>query len=408
MKRGATGHYVATVAGGVRCQAFVPHPLPPAPPITLSGDLEKVFAEAYRALGGLDVISSLLPDPGMVLYSYVRKEAVMSSQIEGTQSSLDDLLIYEAEGVPGAPLDDVEEVSAYVRALNTGIQRIREEGWPIARRVVLELHEILMTAGRGGQRRPGKFRNGPVWLGHDQADKALHVAPPANEVAQCWSDLEHFINATGRDMDPLIRAALAHVQFETIHPFFDGNGRVGRMLIPLMLVQDGVLGNPLLFLSVYFKEHRQTYYELLQSTRTEGDWEEWLAFFLRAVATTANEAVDTAVAIRKLQAEHLARLPTLGRGADSAARVLEALVARPVASAPELIKRTGLTRPPVYRALRDLEEKIGVVQEITGRKRGQIFAYRPLLELLHGSSPPIALPSETLAEDSAPGPDQST
>lgn len=235
MDRGLTGRYVNSVAGGVNCQAFVPTPLPPIPPLNLTGKLQTRLGEAMLALGRLDAISTLLPDANLFLYSYVRKEAVMSSQIEGTQSSLSDLMIYELEVQPGVPMDDVQEVSCYVSALNLGIELI-QDGYPITYRFISKLHRSLMTSGRGVSKSPGEFRKNQVWIGGHRADEATFVPTPAHLLEQCWSDLEKFLNDQPVATDPLIKAALSHVQFETIHPFMDGNGRLGRLLIPLILV----------------------------------------------------------------------------------------------------------------------------------------------------------------------------
>ncbi|MCG8394475.1 MAG: Fic family protein, partial [Pseudomonadales bacterium] len=307
MQRGLTGYYSSSIAGGVACQAFVPAPLPPAPALVLDDKLQARLSEALVALGRLDAISTLLPSAPLFLYSYIRKEAVMSSQIEGTQSSLSDLMVYEMEGTPGVPMDDVQEVSCYVRALNLGIQRIRE-GHPITIRLVRELHQALMTHGRGIHRSPGEFRQNQVWIGGHRPDEAAFVPPPANHIADCWADFERFINDEPTATAPVIKAALAHVQFETIHPFMDGNGRLGRLLIPLILLQAGILKEPLLYLSVFFKHHRQVYYEHLQQVRFTGDWEAWLLFFVDAIADTANKAVQTAQDLNTLLATDKARL----------------------------------------------------------------------------------------------------
>jgi len=250
MNRGLTGNYTPTVAGGIACQAFVPMSLPPLPALDISGKLQARLNEALIALGRLDAISTLLPDAKLFLYSYVRKEAVMSSQIEGTQSSLSDLMLYEMEGQPGVPMDDVQEVSCYVNALTLGVERIRQ-GHPISFRLLTEVHQALMTSGRGTQRGPGEFRRNQVWIGGHRADEATFVPPPANQLANCWAALEQFINDVPEPTAPVIKAALAHVQFETIHPFMDGNGRLGRLLIPLILVEAGILKEPLLYLSVF-------------------------------------------------------------------------------------------------------------------------------------------------------------
>jgi Fic family protein len=382
MERGPTGHNTPTIAGGHACLAFVPAPLPPTPGLNLNGKLQVRLDEALIALGRLDAIGMLLPDGRLFLYSYVRKEAVMSSQIEGTQSSLNDLMLYEMEGQPGVPLDDVQEVSCYVKAMTLGVERIRQ-GYPISFRMLTEVHQALMTSGRGAQRGPGEFRRNQVWIGGHRADEATFVPPPANEIAACWAALENFINDVPVPTAALIKAALVHVQFETIHPFIDGNGRLGRMLIPLILVDAGILKEPLLYLSVYFKQHRETYYRLLQHVRTSGDWEAWLLFFADAVGAMANEAVTTAQALTQLLAADKARLAVLGRLAGSARQVLDALFARPVSHIGALTVATGLTAATVGKALDAMEEKLGMVSELTGQKRNRVYAYSAYIDILN-------------------------
>ncbi|MGM8851193.1 Fic family protein [Salinicola halophyticus] len=385
MHRGLTGHHLPSIAGGVNCQAFVPAPLPPDPPLSLGDKLQDRLSAAHVALGRLDGISTLLPDAQLFLYSYVRKEAVMSSQIEGTQSSISDLMVYEMEGIPGVPMDDVQEVSCYVRALNLGIQRIRE-GHTITIRLILELHQELMTNGRGTHRRPGEFRQNQVWIGGHRADEATFVPPPANQLADCWSAFERFLNDEPSATAPVIKAALAHVQFETIHPFMDGNGRLGRLLIPLILVQAGILSEPLLYLSVFFKRHRQVYYEHLQNVRLTGDWESWLLFFVDAIADTANHAVVTAQALNALLARDKARLSELGRLSGSATQVLEALYRHPIANIATLHLDTGLTQATVGKVLEALAQQLNIVRELTGQKRNRVFAYSDYIELLNRES----------------------
>lgn len=382
MQRGLTGHYIPSIAGGVACQAFVPQALPPTPALAFDDKLQARLNDALLALGRLDAISVLLPDAKLFLYSYVRKEAVMSSQIEGTQSSLSDLMLYEMEGQPGVPMDDVQEVSCYVKALSLGVQRIRE-GLPISYRLMLEVHAALMTSGRGIQRGPGEFRRNQVWIGGHRADEATFVPPPANQVADCFTALERFINDADTVTSPIIKAALAHVQFETIHPFMDGNGRLGRLLIPLILVEAGVLQEPLLYLSVFFKRHRQTYYELLQQVRTHGDWEAWLLFFVDAIAATANQAVSTAQQLTALLVQDKARLAALGRLAGSATQVLDALFAHPIANINALTAATGLTPATIGKALDALENQLGIVREITGLKRNRVYAYSAYIAILN-------------------------
>ncbi|MGM0785986.1 MAG: Fic family protein [Pseudomonadota bacterium] len=382
MERGLTGHYIDTIAGGVRCQAFIPEPLPPQPPLVLNGKLQGRINHAMLALGRLDAISTLLPEASLFLYSYVRKEAVMSSQIEGTQSSLSDLMLYEMKGLPGVPMDDVQEVSCYVNALMLGVQRIRE-GFPISHRLVMEVHTALMTSGRGIHRGPGQFRSNQVWLGGHRPDEAVFVPPPPQHLAECWSALERFINDIPEATDPLIKAALAHVQFETIHPFMDGNGRLGRLLIPLILVEAGILNEPLLYLSVFFKKHRQVYYERLQQVRVTGDWEAWLLFFVDAVADTASQAVTTARQLNRLQEQDKTRLAELGRQAGSAGLVLDALFQLPIANINHLCQQTGLTPATVGKLLTAMEAKLGIVDEVTGQRRNRIYAYRAYIDILN-------------------------
>lgn len=386
MQRGITGHYTPTVAGGIACHAFVPLPLPPLPALDISGKLQTRLNEALIALGRLDAISTLLPDAKLFLYSYVRKEAVMSSQIEGTQSSLSDLMLYEMEGQPGVPMDDVQEVSCYVNALTLGVERIRE-GHPISFRLLTEIHQALMTSGRGTQRGPGEFRRNQVWIGGHRADEATFVPPPANQIADCWAALEQFINDVPDATAPVIKAALVHVQFETIHPFMDGNGRIGRLLIPLILVEAGILKEPLLYLSVFFKQYRDSYYHLLQQVRTSGDWEAWLLFFVDAIAATANQAVSTAQQLTQLLATDKARLAGLGRLAGSATLILDALFAHPVSNIAALTGVTGLTPATIGKALDALEHDLGMVHELTGQKRNRVYAYRAYIDILNQETP---------------------
>lgn len=382
MDRGLTGEYISAIAGGIACKAFVPAPLPPNPPLQIDGKLQGRINQAMLSLGRLDAISTLLPDAHLFLYSYVRKEAVMSSQIEGTQSSLSDIMLYEMEGVPGVPMDDVREVSCYVSALDLGIKRIREEH-PISFRLLIELHQALMTSGRGVNRSPGEFRKSQVWIGGHRPDEATFVPSPANTLAESWAELERFINDVPEQTDPLIKAALMHVQFETIHPFMDGNGRIGRLLIPLILVEAKVLSEPVLYLSVFFKKHRQTYYERLNQVRLTGDWEAWLLFFVDAVAETANKAVGTAQQLNGLRTNDKARLTELGRQAGSANQIIDALFEQPIASINKLIEITGISAATVGKTLEALEQQLGIVKEITGQKRNRVFAYTAYIEILN-------------------------
>jgi Fic family protein len=278
------GRYEVRHVMGESVRAYVPSALPPVPAIDMTPRLQALLERATLALGRLDGLSTLLPDVSLFIYMYIRKEALLSSQIEGTQSSLTDLLLYENAAVPGVPLDDVQEVSRYVAAMTHGLNRLRED-FPLSLRLIREIHEVLMRDARGGDKLPGEFRRSQNWLGGTRPGNAVFVPPPHETVLDLMSNLESFLY--NEDTPTLVKAALAHVQFETIHPFLDGNGRTGRLLITFLMCADGMLGAPTLYLSLYFKTHRARYYDLLQRVRLEGAWEEWLEFFLEGVAETA-------------------------------------------------------------------------------------------------------------------------
>ncbi len=374
-----TGHYETITAGGEVVQAFVPQPLPPRRGLDLA-PLQDPLEQALLALGRLDSLASLLPDTGLFLYAYVRKEAVLSSQIEGTQSSLSDLLLFEMEGVPGVPLDDVVEVSNYVAALEHGLQRLRE-GFPLCNRLVREMHARLLASGRGAGNNPGEFRRTQNWIGGPRPGQAHFVPPPPQLVEDCMTDLERFLHGAEGDLPILIRAGLAHVQFETIHPFLDGNGRIGRLLITLLLCHGGVLQEPLLYLSLYFKRHREEYYALLDGVRREGGWEAWLGFFLSGVAEVAGGAVETARRLVALFQEDREEIQAAGRVAGSALRVHHVLKERVVTSLKEVVRRTGLSFPGASTGMQALEE-LGIASELTGRRRNRLFVYRRYIAIL--------------------------
>ncbi len=380
MKRGETGTYVVTATGGEAVRAFVPAPLPPTPPLALEANLQRSLEAAVLALGRLDGVSTLLPDKSLFLYSYVRKEAVLSSQIEGTQSSLSDLLLFELDEAPGVPLDDVVEVSNYVAALDHGLARLRE-GFPLSNRLIREIHGVLFSRGRGSGKDPGEFRRSQNWIGGTRPGNATFVPPPHTMVADCMDALERFLHAEDDGLPVLVRAALAHVQFETIHPFLDGNGRVGRLLITFLLCHAGVLRDPLLYLSLYFKQHRQDYYALLDLVRREGDWEAWLAFFLEGVRLTAQGAVETAQRLAAMFGDDRARIEQGGRRAGSALRVYDALKARPILSLPEICRTTGLSFPAAASGM-DLLAELKIARELTGKRRNRLFVYDRYLSVL--------------------------
>jgi Fic family protein len=380
MQRGETGRYEVTMAGGESVRAFVPAALPPEPPLDFDGGLQQALETAVLALGRLDGVSTLLPDTSLFLYTYVRKEAVLSSQIEGTQSSLSDLLLFELDEAPGVPLDDVVEVSNYVAALDHGLARLRE-GFPLSNRLIREIHGVLLSRGRGSGRAPGDFRRSQNWIGGTGPGNAHFVPPPHKAVEDCMAALERFLHAEDDGLPVLLRAGLAHVQFETIHPFLDGNGRVGRLLITFLLCHAGVLREPLLYLSLHFKQHRSTYYELLDRVRREGDWETWLAFFLDGVHVTADGAVATARRLAAMFQDDRRRIEPRGRRAGSALRVHDALKARPILSLSGICDRTGLSFPAASSAM-DLLVELGIARELTGKRRNRLFLYDRYLAIL--------------------------
>lgn len=387
MHRGMTGHYEVSGAATEPVRAFVPHPLPPTPPLDLAGSRSCLVDAAHLACGRLDGVSLLLPDPDLFLYSYVRREAVLSSQIEGTQSSLSDLLLFELDEAPGAPLDDVVEVSDYVAALEHGLARLRG-GFPLSGRLLCEIHARLLARGRGADKRPGQFRTSQNWIGGTRPGNAHFVPPPPAALPECMANLERFLHDESNGISPLLRAALAHVQFETIHPFLDGNGRVGRLLIVLMLAEAGLLAQPLLYVSLYLKQHRGEYYRLLDAVRHEGDWEAWIEFFLEGVARTAESAVDTAHRLLALFRDDAARIAGHGRSVARTQRVFDALRSRPLATIAALAARTGASVPTVSRAVESLSD-LGIVKEITGRKRERVFAYGRYLDILKEGTEPL-------------------
>lgn len=380
MKRELQGRYVTISMVGEKAQAFVPAPLPPRPPIDWTPELRSKFDQALLALGRLDSVSTLLPDTSLFLYMYVRKEAVLSSMIEGTQSSLSDLLLFELDQEPGVPLDDVREVSNYVAALDHGL-RLLGGGLPLSLRLFREIHGVLLTKGRGSNQTPGEFRRSQNWIGGSRPGNAAFVPPPAEEVLECMSKLELFLHDQPEPSSVLLKAALAHVQFETIHPFLDGNGRLGRLLITLLLCEQKVLREPMLYLSLYFKTHRQYYYELLNNVRMTGDWEAWLDFFAEAVIVTATQAVEAAQQLLDLSNQDRDKISGLGRAAASTLQVHRALMEYPIATSGSLVVKTGITPATVNKALGHLEQ-LGIVKELTAQKRNRLFSYAGYIEIM--------------------------
>lgn len=382
------GRFVRDTTTGEAVQTFVPAPLPPEPALHLTRDDYELMERANRALGRLDGVTTLLPDTGLFLYFYVRKEAVLSSQIEGTQSSLSDLLLYESDGMPGMPMDDAAEVSCYVAALDHGMERLRN-GFPLSLRLLREIHEILLHSGRGSEKQPGAFRRSQNWIGGTRPGNAVYVPPPPHRVTECMGALEKFLHDDPVRMPTLLKAGLAHVQFESIHPFLDGNGRVGRLLITLLLCAEGALTDPILYLSLYFKTHRLRYYDLLQHVRTEGDWESWLRFFLRGVQETANQAVEAARTTLDLFREDRRRIEGIGRAAGSALRVHELLQERPILSIKQAERALNLSQPTISSALTNLQD-LGIVRELTGKQRYRLYVYAAYFDILDEGTQPLA------------------
>lgn len=384
MQRGLTGHYVSTSTAGETVRAFVPHPLPPDPPVLVDGEMGTLLDAASTALGRLDGISSLLPDPRLFLYTYIRKEAVLSSQIEGTQSSLSDLLRHEVDGTPSGLRDDVMEVSCYVDAMEHGL-KLLAEGLPISLRMFREIHARLLAHGRGSTKQPGEFKRSQNWIGGSRPGNAKFVPAPPDLTLEAMGALEKFIHNDPVHTRPLLKAALAHVQFETIHPFLDGNGRLGRLLITFILCAEGVLSQPLLYLSLHFKKHRERYYQLLQEVRMEGKWEDWLRFFLTGVIETSQEAVSNARRLLDLFQADRARLQT---EAASVLRLHEALQIQPILSSAKAAELIQASAPTVNTAFRKLES-LGIVHEMTGNNYARLYAYTEYLAILSQNDEPL-------------------
>ncbi|PIR34020.1 MAG: cell filamentation protein Fic [Alphaproteobacteria bacterium CG11_big_fil_rev_8_21_14_0_20_44_7] len=373
-----TGKFVKTSLKGEGFQSFVPAKLPVKPALDLT-ELQPLLDKANFTLGKLSNVTENIPNIDLILYFYVRKEALLSSQIEGTQSSFDDLLLYESKEVPKVPVEDVEEVSNYVSAIKYGLQRM--EKLPLSSRLIKEIHKILLQGSRGSNKQPGEFRTSQNWIGGTRPGNAIFVPPPYEEALECMSNLEKFLHDEYGKTPTLIKAAIAHLQFETIHPFLDGNGRVGRLLITLLLCSEEVLTKPILYLSLYLKQNRKTYYELLSSVREVGNWEAWIEFFLTAVIETANETIDSVSRILDIFEKDIEKIQTLGRAKESATKVFEYLQAKAICNIPDTSKDLGISQPTVTASIEHLM-KLGIVSEATGKKRERIYSYEAYLNIL--------------------------
>lgn len=381
------GTYIKRSVAGESYHVFVPPALPPQPPINLS-PLARLLAKASTATGRLDAVAEFLPDSSLFLYYYVRKEAILSSQIEGTQSSLSDLLLYESNEAPSVPIDDVAEVSCYVAALEHGLQRI-QSGFPLSLRLIREMHEILLSKGRGSHKQPGEFRTSQNWIGGSRPGNARFVPPPPERLLECLDSFEKYLHLEERPYTSLVDAGLIHVQFETIHPFLDGNGRIGRLLITFFLIVMGDMKKPWLYLSLFFKNNREEYYQRLNAVRQTGDWEGWLDFFLHGVAETADQVVMTSQKISELFASDYAKITTLKRAAISATQVHEILRQKAIISSIEAAKFLGSSVPTARAALQNLQ-KLGIVKDISGTGKERLYVYADLISLLEQGAEPIA------------------
>ena len=382
-----TGTYVDAFADGKPVRAFIPESMPPADLVPMEGDMLTLFSEATLAVGGLNRVTYLLPDAAIFLYSYVRKESLLSSQIEGTHSTLSEFLEHELAGAAGVPNDDVLEVSNHVAALQHGLDRLNSD-FPISNRLIREMHSILLRRGRGSNRSPGEFRLSQVWLGGRDPQRASFVPPPANYVESLMGDLELFIHSKDPDIPPLLRAGYAHVQFETIHPFGDGNGRIGRILITTILLAAKILDEPLLYLSLYFKNHRSDYYRLLNSVRLTGSWNDWIEFFLEGVRETALGATETATRLRAMFDADRQTVQQLGRRAGSALRIHEAFMKRPLLTAAQAAEMADVTFPTANTAISILVD-LGLAEEITGRGTNRVYKYTQYLDVLSEGTEPL-------------------
>ncbi len=383
---GRAGNYRSVKTGDESYRVFYPNDLPPVPALTLSGTDLDLMDRANRALGRLDGLSTILPSMALFLYMYVRKEALLSSQIEGTQSSFSELLLAESEDAPGIPVDDVRDVSSYVSAMEYGLERLNS--LPLSLRLMREIHGILLKDGRGSALTPGEFRRSQNWIGGSRPGNASFVPPPPEELSDRLGALEKFLHNDPEPTPLLIKAALAHCQFETIHPFLDGNGRLGRLLVTFLLCSEGALSQPILYLSLYFKRNRTKYYNLLQRVRDEGVWEEWVRFFLEGILLVSEQATDTAKRILDLFEVDRGRIQKLPSKVGSLLRVHEAMKSAPILRVARAARITGLSEPTVRSCFNILIEN-EIVRELSGKKRDRLYVYDPYLQILEEGTEPL-------------------
>ena len=383
-----TGTYKTREVGGEKVRAFVPHPLPPKRPVLrVEAQLAQRHAEAASAVSRLEVAGAMVPSPGWFLYGFVRKEALVSSQIEGTQATLEDVMAYEATQQAKRPVD-VEEVCNYVDALAYARAELaKPNGLPLCTRLLCAVHKRLMKGVRGSEKRPGTIRTSQNWIGGMRPGNARFVPPPPETLSDALAALERWIH-TDDPLPPLVKAGLAHVQFETIHPFLDGNGRVGRLLITLLVEHWGLLSSPLLYLSLAFKRHRQEYYRRLDAVRTDGDWEGWTSFFLRCVEESANDGVKTARRLFRLVGADRRTVTEHKVATVTSVRLFEQLPEQPMITLANATRLVGASKPTTGKAI-DTLCQAGILQEITGKRRDRVYAYRAYLDVLAEETDPI-------------------
>ena len=385
-KSGRIGTYITKKTVKEPYKAYIPAKLPPDPPLNLA-NLYPKLDNATLSISNLNSVTNAIPNKALFIYMYVRKEALLSSQIEGTQSSFSDLILFEHQQKPHVSLDDVEEVSNYVAAINYGLRRLKD-GFPLSLRLLREIHSVLLQGSRGAQSLPGEFRRSQNWIGGTRPGNALFVPPPPEKLMECLDNFEKFLHDKTVKLPILIKTALAHVQFETIHPFLDGNGRLGRLLIILMLCDNGLLSEPILYLSLYLKQNRTLYYNLLQEVRQHGTWETWLEFFLDGISQTAKQASSTAQKMNRLFETDLQKVSQLGRAKTTCMDVLKYLRKLPQVSAPFLAKELDITAPTARTALNHLLD-LSIVDEISGKERDKIYVYKKYLDLLEQGAQPF-------------------
>lgn len=373
------GKYVTIKVAKESFKAYVPDYLPP------SIDLESISGLLEKSAAVLAELNNIFPNTSLFIHMYVRKEALLSSQIEGTQSSFSDLILFEHNQKPNVSLEDVEEVSNYVKAINYGIGQLKK-GFPLCLRLLRKIHSILLAGVRGSYKFPGEFRRSQNWIGGTRPGNALFVPPPVEYLDNCLSNLERFLH--DKTLPTLIKAAIAHYQFETIHPFLDGNGRLGRLLISLMLVESGLLHKPILYLSLFMKQNRETYYNLLQEVRMDGTWETWIEFFLTGIIHSSKQAIKTATCINKLFQKDREKIATMGRARFSCEQIFEYLKKLPQVSVKLLAKELGISAPAVRNALNNMVD-LGILEEVSGKQRNKIYVYSKYLSILEKGTEPL-------------------